>query len=172
MIADTQTILRIALTILEKTAQIILIAIPAHILIKIADKILHRFFGWTEFDETLEKFTHKTIITLLWLATIGVTLVVLGVDVNAVIASFGVGSFIIGFALKDTLSNFAAGIVILLNHPFRLGDDIEVKGERGTVKTITMSYTKLITKDKIKIVIPNSIIWGNPIKNHTAYKNL
>lgn len=169
---EWQTILDIIIVILEKLVLLMLIVIPSHILIRITDKILHKFFKWTEFDETLEKFTHKSIITLLWLITIGVILVVFGVDVNAVVASFGVGSFIIGFALKDTLNNFAAGILILLNYPYRLGDDIEVKGERGFVKTITMSYTTLITEDKIKIVIPNSVVWGNPIKNHTAYKKL
>jgi small conductance mechanosensitive channel len=171
-VIEQQILLDTTVTTLEKLGLLMLIVIPAHIIIRIVDKFLHKFFGWTEFDETLEKFTHKSLITMLWLLTIGVALVVLGVDVNAVVASFGVGSFIIGFALKDTLNNFAAGIVILLNHPYRLGDEIEVRGERGIVKTITMSYTQLITNDKTKIVIPNSIVWGNPIKNHTAYKDL
>ncbi|MBD3262678.1 MAG: mechanosensitive ion channel, partial [Candidatus Altiarchaeales archaeon] len=66
-------------------------------------------------------------------------------------------------------SNLAAGVMILLNTPFYLGDEIEVKGVRGTVKTITMTYTKLVDEENNKITLPNSIVWGNPIKNTTTY---
>jgi len=167
-----QTLIDVAYTLLERLALIIAIMIPAHIIIRVLNAILARFFDWTTFEPTLEKFIHKTTITLMWLITGGIILVVLGVDVSAVVASFGVGSFIVGFALKDTLNNFASGVMVLMNHPFKVGDDMEVKGARGIVKSISMSYTKLKTPEDVKVTIPNSIVWGNPIRNYSAYKGL
>ncbi len=155
--------------VVHKVILLILVLLPAHIFIRILNSFLGRFFARTEFDQTLEKFVHKTSITLMWLIVLGIALVVLGVDVSAVVASFGVGSFIIGFALKDTLNNLAAGVMVLVNHPFQVGDDIKVKDVRGRVKSISMSYTKLETEDRVKVTIPNSIVWSNPIENFTAY---
>ncbi|MBD3388912.1 MAG: mechanosensitive ion channel [Candidatus Altiarchaeales archaeon] len=154
----------------ERIFLVLLIVVPARFLIAFVNAFLERLFERTQFDPTLEKFTHKSVVTVMWLATLAVVLVVLGVDVNAVVTSFGVGSFIVGFALKDTLNNFASGVLILVNKPFLVGDDIEVKGVRGTVKTITMSNTKLITGDRVKITLPNAFILDNPILNYTAYK--
>lgn len=154
----------------EKLVLVVAIAIPAHLIIGLVDRLLGRVFDMTEFEPTLEKFVHKTVVALLWLTVLGIVLVILGVDVNAVVTSFGVGSFIIGFALKDTLNNFASGIMILLNKPFIVGDEIEVKGIRGSVKSITMSHTKMITQEKVKVTMPNALVWSNPVKNYTAYQ--
>ncbi len=158
--------------ILSKIIQLALVLVGAHVVIRMANKILSKLFNTTEFDPTLERFTHKTIIAILWMITFGIFLIILGVDVNAIVTSFGVGTFIVGFALKDTLNNFAAGVMILLNKPFKIGDDVEVKKIRGIVKTISMSNTKLIMEDNVKVTIPNSIVWGNPIQNYTAYKGV
>ncbi len=160
----------VILDILERLIILSIIVILAHFVIQIIDRILGKVFDHTKFDQTLEEFIHKTIITVSWLITLGIVLVFLGVDVNAVVTSFGVGSFIIGFALKDTLNNLASGVMILLNKPFRVGDEVEIKGKRGVVRTISMSNTVLITKENEMITLPNSIVWGNPITNFTEYK--
>ncbi len=155
-----------------RVVELAVVLVMAPIAIKIIDMVLTDVFNITRFDPTLEKFAHKTIVTILWLFTLAVLLVISGVDVTAVVASVGVGSFIIGFALQNTLNNFAAGVMILLNHPFRVEDDVEVAGIRGFVKSISMSNTRLITSDRVKVTLPNAIIWNSPIQNHTAYKNL
>ena len=157
-------------TVVEKIIILSVIVISAHFIIKIINAILGRIFGMTKFDPTLEKFVHNTTIIVLWLVTFGGILIFLGVDVNAIVAGFGVGSFIIGFALKDTLNNFASGVMILFNHPFKIGDEVNVKGKRGIIKTISMSNIVLVTKDNEKVTLPNSIVWGGPITNFTAYK--
>jgi small conductance mechanosensitive channel len=154
----------------EKLLLVAATLVAAPIIIRVINNLLGRLFNITTFDPTLEKFVHKTIVSLLWLLTIGLLLVIVGVNVNAVVTSIGVGSFIVGFALKDTLGNLAAGVMVLVNKPFIVGDDIEVLGIRGRVKTISMSYTKIVTEDKVKVTIPNSKVWDNPIKNYTAYK--
>ncbi len=150
----------------EKIILLAVIAVAAQLIIKIIDYLLNRFFDFTKLDTTLERFIHKTIVMLLWLVTLGLVLVYLGVDVNAVVASFGVGSFIIGFALKDTLGNFASGMMILINHPFRLGDKVNVSGKDGIVKEINMSNTVLEDENGNKITLPNTRVWGNAIINY------
>ncbi|MEA1924538.1 MAG: mechanosensitive ion channel [Candidatus Altiarchaeota archaeon] len=140
----------------EKIIILALIAVSACLIIRIINYLFGRFFDFTKMDDTLERFIHKTTIMLLWLVTFGMVLIYMGVDVNAVVAGFGVGSFIIGFALKDTLSNFASGIMILLSHPFRLGDDVNASGKRGMVRGINMSNTVLEDENGNKITLPNS----------------
>jgi len=142
----------------------------AVVFIKILVRFMNRFFGETKLDETLEEFIQKTVETLMWLITAGIVLVILGIDLNAVLASFGIIGFIVGFALKDTLSNLAAGVMILINKPFHLGDEIEVSGNKGQVKSVSISNTTLFTEDKVKVIIPNTVITGNVLKNHTPNK--
>ena len=158
-------------TVAGKIIIILFIVIFAQFGIQLVNRLIGRIFDKTPFDPTLEKFVHKTAIMCLWLIMLGITLICLGVDVNAVVASFGVGSFIIGFSLKDTLNNLASGVMILLNKPFMLGDEVEVKGKTGIIKTISMSSITMVTKDNNKVTLPNSIVWGNPITNFTAYKH-
>ncbi len=155
---------------LERIIAIAVIVVVAEIVINLINKILSRTFELTKFDQTLEKFVHKTTILLLWIVTLGIVLIYLGIPVESMVVSFGVGSFIIGFALKDTLNNLAAGVMILLNKPFKLKDDVEIAGKRGFVRTISMASTTLQTKGDDKIMIPNSVVWGNPIINYTDYK--
>ncbi|MFH0860257.1 MAG: mechanosensitive ion channel domain-containing protein [Candidatus Altiarchaeota archaeon] len=166
----TDALLEVGKAGLLIASEVVIIIVVAHVLIKTVDKLLGKILKFTNFDRTLEKFFHKSVIMLLWILTAGVILLVLGVDLNTLLASFGVMSFIVGFALKDTLSNFASGIMILVNKPFVVGDDIEIKEAKGTVKTVSMTYTKIVTKDGAKITIPNNVVWSNPIINHTAYR--
>lgn len=123
----TDALLEVGKAGLLITSEIAIIIVVAHVLIKTVDKLLGKIFDFTDFDRTLEKFVHKSVIMLLWILTAEVILLVLGVNVNTLLASFGVMSFVVGFALKDTLSNFASGIMILVNKPFVVGDDIEIK---------------------------------------------
>jgi small conductance mechanosensitive channel len=76
--------------------------------------------------------------------------------------------FIVGFALQDTLSNFAAGMLILIYRPFDVDDYIEVSGVTGTVSHMSLVNTTITTLDNQVIVVPNNKIWGDVIKNVTA----
>ncbi len=87
----------------------------------------------------------------------------LGINVNALIASLGLGGFAIGFALKDALSNLLSGALILIYHPFRLGDTISVGGCRGVVVEINLRYTTLEGDEKT-FLIPNSSLFINNIE--------
>ncbi|MFU8805132.1 MAG: mechanosensitive ion channel family protein [Bradymonadaceae bacterium] len=92
----------------------------------------------------------------------------LGIDTGALIAGLGVSGLVLGFALKDTLSNFSAGGLILLYRPFDIGHFVEIGGTTGTVKDLTLVSTILHTPDNKVITMPNSKVWGNSIINFSA----
>ena len=94
----------------------------------------------------------------------------LGFEVGPLLAGLGVVGFIIGFALQDTLGNFAAGVMILLYRPYDVGDLVEVAGGMGKVNEMSLVATTILTLDHQTLVVPNSKIWGDVIKNVTAQK--
>ena len=97
-----------------------------------------------------------------------VVLSALGVDVSPVFALIGGASFILAFALQDTLGNLASGLMIMINRPFDEGDVVNVGGVTGKVQTVSIVATTVTTPDNQRIVIPNKNVWGNVITNVTA----
>lgn len=92
----------------------------------------------------------------------------LGISLGPLLAGLGIAGFIVGFALQDTLGNFAAGMMILLYRPYDIGDLIDVGGVFGQVDKMSLVSTSLLTMDNQLFVVPNSKIWGDVIKNVTA----
>ena len=92
---------------------------------------------------------------------------IFGVNTASLIALVGAAGLAVGLALKDTLSNIAAGIMLLILRPFKSGDFIEFGSTQGTVKEINLFTTVLETIDGLYIASPNSVLWGNNIKNFT-----
>ena len=76
----------------------------------------------------------------------------------------------IGLALRDTLANVAAGILILANRPFLTGHYIEIGGDAGTVQTINLFHTELATLDNVQIIVPNKQIWDSSLRNYSAHE--
>ena len=117
----------------------------------------------------LETFLCSAVSKTGWIFLCVIALERLGVDVGPLIAGLGVTGFVLGFAFKDTLSNFASGIMIALNQPFKVGDYVIVSGVEGLVKELNMMATVIATADNKKIVIPNSNVWGGPVTNFSAH---
>jgi len=93
-----------------------------------------------------------------------------GISLAPMLAGLGVAGFIVGFALQDSLGNFAAGAMILMYRPFDVDDFVEVTGASGLVKKMNLVSTTIVTFDNQTLVVPNSKIWGDVIKNVTAQK--
>jgi small conductance mechanosensitive channel len=91
----------------------------------------------------------------------------IGLDLAPVLTGFGVAGIIIGFALQDTLSNFASGMMLLIYRPFDVGDLVEAGGVSGKVSSMSLVNTTIKTFDNQIIILPNSKIWGDVIKNVT-----
>ena len=93
----------------------------------------------------------------------------LGVQTASIIAAIGAAGLAIGLALQGTLSNLAAGVMIVVFRPFNVGNFVEVAGKMGTVKSITLNFTELASLSNVQIIIPNSEVWGNKIENYSVY---
>ena len=91
-----------------------------------------------------------------------------GISIAPFLAAFGVIGFVVGFALQETMSNFAAGVMILLYQPFDIGDMVSAGGVTGKVAGLSLVNTTFLTGDNQKILVPNGKIWGNTITNMTA----
>ena len=116
----------------------------------------------------LESFLCSAVSKTGWIFLAVIALGRIGVDVGPLIAGLGVTGFILGFAFKDTLANFAAGIMVALNQPFKVGDYVIVAGVEGVVRELNMMATVITTGDNKKIVVPNSSVWGGPVTNFSA----
>lgn len=91
-----------------------------------------------------------------------------GVETTSLVAALGAATLAIGLALQGTLSNLAAGVMIIFFRPYKLGDFVEVAGQAGSVKDITLFTTELATGDNKKIIVPNGSAWGDVITNYSA----
>ena len=89
-------------------------------------------------------------------------------SITPIIAGLGLTSVVIGFACQDSLANLAAGMMIALNHPFKVGDFVSTGGIEGFVSEQNMVATILLTGDNKKITVPNKVVWASPITNYTA----
>lgn len=100
---------------------------------------------------------------------IGVVVVLaqLGLEIAPLLAGLGIAGVVVGFALQDTLSNFASGMMILMYRPFDIGDTIEAGGTVGKVQAMSLVSTSVLTFDNQMLIVPNNKIWGDVIRNYT-----
>lgn len=123
----------------------------------------------TQFDVSslAQTFLIRTAGRLVWIFGTIVAIAQLGIELGPVLAGLGIAGFVVGFALQDTLGNFASGMLILLYRPFDIGDVIEAGGVSGKVSRMNLVSTMIITPDNQMLVVPNNQIWGNVIRNVT-----
>jgi small conductance mechanosensitive channel len=118
-------------------------------------------------DLLLKNFFLRALSISIIILTTLAALRQIGWDVQSFIAGLGITGIILGFAFKDTLSNFAAGLLLLIYRPFRAGHVIEVEGSLGTVREMTIVNTEMTTNDGIRVILPNSKVWGAKIINYS-----
>ena len=118
----------------------------------------------------LEEFLINVSRKVVWVLGLVLALDMLEINIGPFLAAMGGAAFVIGFALQGTLSNFAAGLMILLYRPFDIGNFVEVAGEKGTVENMSLVSTSLVTPDNKLIIVPNGSIWGGIITNTSAHR--
>ncbi|WP_374763185.1 mechanosensitive ion channel family protein [Yunchengibacter salinarum] len=120
-------------------------------------------------DETLALF----FAALMRYAVITFTLVAVleefGVETTSFIAVLGALGLAIGLSLQGTLSHVAAGVMLLLFRPFKVGEYIEAGGHAGTITAISLFTTEMDTPDNVRITVPNGMVWGSAIKNYNFH---
>ncbi|WP_375593541.1 mechanosensitive ion channel domain-containing protein [Algihabitans albus] len=120
-------------------------------------------------DDTLRGFFSSFAKYFIIVFTVLAVLAQFGVQTASLIAVFGAAGLAIGLALQGTLSNLAAGVMLLLFRPFKIGDYIEAAGLSGTVKSITLFVTEMATPDNVQVVVPNGELWGASIHNYSFH---
>jgi small conductance mechanosensitive channel len=121
-----------------------------------------------QLSELLRRMTVSIVRNIIIALGILIALSQIGISLGPVLAGLGVAGFVIGFALQDSLSNFAAGMMILMYRPYDVGDLIEAAGVSGRVNHMSLVNTTILTLDNQTIIIPNNKIWGDVIRNVTA----
>ena len=122
------------------------------------------------FSELLEQFMIKISFRAVMVVGLIVALGTVGINVAALLTVIGGASFIIAFALQDTLSNFAAGIMLLIYRPFDVGDAVEVGGVSGKIDQVSLVSTMIRTFDNKVVLVPNKNVWGQIITNSSSSK--
>ncbi len=146
----------------------IAILIVGRIAAGIISKAVHRGMNRAKVDTALGNFVAKLAYFGVWIFALIASLEAFGVRTTSFVAVLGAAGLAVGLALQGSLSNFAAGVMILLFRPFRIGDFIEAAGVRGKVVEISVFTTILYTPDNQKMIVPNSGIMGGNIINVTA----
>lgn len=121
-------------------------------------------------DPTLQTFVGSVVRFGILAMGLVAVLQQLGVQATSIIAVLTAASLAIGLALQGALSNIAAGVMILIFRPYRVGDVIESAGRKGTVKALDLLVTELATADNIKVVIPNGKVFGDVILNYSTHR--
>ena len=136
--------------------------------IKILSGMLKRTMTARNVDPTIEKFVGSIAYYLMFAFVVIASLGQLGVQTASVIAILGAAGLAVGLALQGTLSNFAAGVMMILLRPIKVGDYIEVAGVGGSVAEVAIFATTLLTPDNKTIVIANSQVMGDTIVNYST----
>ena len=119
-------------------------------------------------SQLLQDFLLKVVYWLTFVIGFMVVLSLLGIDITPLFAVVGGASFIIAFAMQDTLGNLASGLMIMVNKPFDVGDLVDTNGILGEVEAVSIVSTTVRTLDNQVVILPNSQVWGSIITNVTV----
>ena len=136
-------------------------------IVSLLGKVLRKVKGM---DETLIKFLENIVYYALMIVVLLTALGKLGVETTSFLAILGAAGLAVGLALKDSLGNFASGVMIILFKPFKVGDTVTAGGATGTVKEVGIFSSIFITPDNQKIIVPNAAITKGSITNINAYE--
>ena len=134
----------------------------------VARKSVRRAMESRSVDASLIPFVSNLVYFVLFAAVVIAVLGMFGIETTSLIAVLGTAGLAIGLAVQGTLSNFSSGVMLLLFRPFHVGDYIDAAGVAGTVSEIGVFSTVLNTPDNIRIIVPNSGIFGSTIKNFST----
>jgi len=121
------------------------------------------------FDDMLKSFFGSLVRYLVLTVTVLAVLSQFGIQTTSLIAVLGAAGLAVGLALQGTLSNLAAGVMLLIFRPFRIGNKVQVAGITGTVMELSLFWTELVTDDKIQVIVPNGSVWGQALRNYSHY---
>ena len=146
----------------------VLIFVIGRWIARLIARLLEKLMVRSNVDQTLATFAKNLAYALLLAFVIIAALSKLGIETTSLVAILGAAGLAVGFALQGSLSNFAAGVMLIMFKPFKVGDFVEVAGTLGAVEAVHIFNTVLSSPDNRRIIIPNSQITTNKITNFTA----
>jgi small conductance mechanosensitive channel len=147
------------------------VAVAGFVVNKISNVLVDRAVKRRNGDQHASKTAKKLTAYVIYPLTFVVILGVFGFPLSSIGAAVGLIGLGLSFALKDMISNFISGLFIMINRPFKIGDQIEVGGEAGTVQDIKIRATEIKTYDGRQVIVPNSTLYNGTVINNTAYDN-
>jgi small conductance mechanosensitive channel len=135
-----------------------------------ADALVVRAFSRTpHFDPMLRSFFGSLTRYLILTVTVLAVMSEFGIQTTSLVAVLGAAGLAVGLALQGTLSNLAAGVMLLIFRPFKIGHKVQIGGSTGTVKELSLFWTELVTDDRVQVIVPNGGVWGQPLRNYSIY---
>lgn len=160
--------IKLAISIAQFIGIMVLFWIIAVFAAKLIDRAVEK---QPRLSSLLKIFISKMSRRVILLIGLIVALGTVGVNVGAALALIGGGAFVLAFALQHTLSNFAAGVMLVIYRPFDVGDAVELGGISGAVDSVSLVCTTIRTFDNKKVLVPNKKVWGETITNITGMPN-
>ena len=155
----------------KNTVFAIIVIIVGFIVTIIVSRLVKKAMLKAKMSEILSEFARRIIKYFLLIFIFAFAIGFLGIDaLGGILGLTVVSGFVLGFALKDTLGNLAAGFMLAITKPFRKGDYVDIAGHAGSINSVGISITTMTTVDNKRIIIPNSQVYGNPMINYTANK--
>ncbi len=131
--------------------------------------IRRRVLASEQLDDTLGTFFASIAKWLILAVVVIAVLQVFGFQATSLVAVLGAATLAIGLALQGTLADIAAGVMLIIFRPFKLGNYVDIAGTAGTVKELNLFVTELVTPDNVQIIVPNGKVWGSIITNYSAH---
>jgi len=147
---------------------LLLLLVGAHVITLATNATSKALAKTGRVNALLQNFLCSVVNKTAWVLLLMIVLQRLGINIAPLIAGLGVTGFILGFAFQESLGNLAAGMMIAINQPFKVGDYVAVGGIEGSVSELNMMATTLATADNKKVVVPNKVVWGAAITNYSA----
>ncbi len=163
-----EQITQMAIDFAPKLAGAIIVLIVGFWLANVISRVVYKRMAKSDMDEAIRNFLRSLISVLLKVMVVFSAAGIVGVETASFIAVLAAAGFAIGLALQGSLGNFAAGVLVLLFKPYKIGDFISAQGYSGTVKEIQIFNTILTALDNRIIIIPNGAIISGPIENITV----
>ncbi|GAA0778099.1 mechanosensitive ion channel [Roseibium denhamense] len=136
----------------------------------VSSMVKRRIVSHPRIDDTIGGFASSMVRWLILLVTLIAVLQLFGIQATSLVAVLGAGTLAIGLALQGTLSDIAAGVMLVIFRPYKIGQFVEIGGTSGTVKDLNIFVTELVTPDNVQIIMPNGQAWGAVITNYSAHE--
>lgn len=135
----------------------------------ISGMVRRRIVSHPKIDDTIGGFAASLVRWLILLVTLIAVLQLFGIEATSLVAVLGAATLAIGLALQGTLSDVAAGVMLIIFRPYKLGQFVDIGGTSGTVKDLNLFMTEMVTPDNVQIIVPNGKAWGSVITNFSAH---